>query len=172
MSVCEFCGIVQGEFESEELYSDESVIAVLHLKPAVPGQILLFTKEHYPIIEQVPDDVIGHIFSVANKLSVGLFESLGVQGTNIIIENGVAAGQSIPHFSVSIVPRNENDGMNLEWTPTKPSDDELDIAHAQLVEEANMIGSDEKKVVVEEEETKEETPPEGDYRMKQLKRVP
>ena len=55
MSGCEFCGTAAGTLESDELYRDETVLAVLHRKPAAPGHILLFTLEHFPIMEQVPD---------------------------------------------------------------------------------------------------------------------
>src|SRR3989344_799061 len=153
MADCEFCAIVGGDFESEEIYQDEKVVAVLHLKPAAPGHVLLFTKEHFPIIEQVPDFIVGHVFTVANKLSTAIFESLGVQGTNIIIENGTAAGQSIAHFSVHIIPRNENDGLKLDWQPAKPGKEEMEIAHYQIKEQADTIhpsGFEKEKVVVEE----------------------
>ncbi len=171
---CEFCAILNGDFESEELYTDDKVTAVLHLKPASPGHILLFTKEHYPIIEQVPDFVVGHAFKVANKLSTAIFESLSVQGTNIVVENGTAAGQSIAHFSVHVIPRNENDGLKLEWQPTKPGKEEVEIAHYQIKQQAESIHPSafekEKEVVVEEK--KEEKPVKDDFRWKQVRRIP
>jgi len=139
MTECEFCGIVNGEFESEEIYQDDKVIAVLHLKPTVPGHILLFTKKHYPIVEEVPDDICSHMLAIANKLSTAIFESIACHGTNIIIENGTAAGQAIPHVSVHIIPRNENDKVNLEWQPKKLSNDEMDIVHAQLLAKTELI---------------------------------
>ena len=177
MTDCEFCAIIGGDFESEEIYQDEKVVAVLHLKPAAPGHVLLFTKEHFPIIEQVPDFIVGHAFTVANKLSTAIFESLGVQGTNIIIENGTAAGQSIAHFSVHIIPRNENDGLKLDWQPAKPGKEEMEIAHYQIKEQADTIhpsGFEKEKVVVEEpvEEKKEEKHGEHAHLLKQVTRIP
>lgn len=181
---CEFCAILRGEYESEEIYEDDKLYAVLHLKPAAPGHILLFTKEHYPIIEQVPDFVFGHALALANKLSIASFESLGVQGTNIIIENGVAAGQTIPHFSVHIIPRMENDGLGLQWQPKKISADELDAAYSKIKDKASAItpASFEKErarvmldaLPKDEGKKKGQTPvkPEDDYRLKQLRRVP
>lgn len=139
MAACEFCSIVDGTFESEELYHDDLVIAVLHLKPASSGHILIFTKEHYQIIEQVPDYVIGHIFYLANKLSTVLFESLDAHGTNIIIENGAAAGQGIAHFSVHIIPRKENDGLKFDWAPAKVAGDALDIASIEIKKYAEHL---------------------------------
>ena len=176
MTDCEFCAIVGGDFESEEIYQDDKVVAVLHLKPAAPGHVLLFTKEHFPIIEQVPDFIVGHAFTVANKLSTAIFESLGSQGTNIIIENGTAAGQAIAHFSVHVIPRNEKDGLKLEWQPAKPGKEEMEIAHYQIKEQAESIHPSsfekEKEVVIVEKEEEKKISGKDDYRVKQATRIP
>ena len=152
MTNCEFCSIVQGEFDSETIYADDKVVALMHLKPAAPGHVLLFTKEHHSIIEQVPDFVIGHAFVIANKVSSAIFESLGVHGTNIIIENGAVAGQTIPHFCMHILPRNESDGLKLDWQPKSVTDDDSDIAQFQIKEQAESVHPD-----LFEHEKKEET---------------
>ena len=109
------------------------------LKPAVPGHTILFTKKHYPIIEEVPNKTAAHLLVIANKLSTAIFESVACHGTNIIIENGTAAGQMIPHVSVHIIPRNEDDKLNLEWQPKKLSSDDIDIVHAQLLAKTELI---------------------------------
>ncbi|HLC74264.1 MAG TPA: HIT family protein [Candidatus Nanoarchaeia archaeon] len=188
MADCEFCSIVHGDFDSEEIYSDDKLLAVMHLKPAAAGHILLFTKEHHSILEQVPDDIVGHAFSVANKISSAIFESLGVQGTNIIVENGTAAGQQIPHFSMHIVPRTENDGLKLDWKPKHVSDDDNDVALFQLKHEAEGIsasihtaheahgGHAEHSEQHDQAEHKPQAVPKvldkNDYRMKQVRRIP
>ena len=178
MADCEFCMIVRGDFESEEIYSDDDVFAVMHLKPAAPGHILLFTKQHYSIVEQIPDKIVGHLLSVANKLSIAIFESVGAQGTNIIVENGVASGQTVPHVSVHIIPRRENDGLNLQWTPKKLNNDEMDVVQYQLKEQAQNIASIELETVKKKtapEEKKDEKKKMGspnDHRIRQLRRIP
>ena len=180
MSGCEFCGTAAGTLESDELYRDETVLAVLHRKPAAPGHILLFSLEHFPIMEQVPDPVIAHAFVAANKLSIALFETLNAQGSNVIIENGIPAGQTIPHFALHIIPRAEQDGLRLEWQPKKYSDDEMDIALAQIREQAEGINprsfeTERKEVVLAGPEPAEEKPPQKkgrDYRLRQLRRIP
>ncbi len=158
------------------LYEDDKVIAFLD--PSYLGKIMLMPKEHYPIIENVPDFVVGHLFEVANKLSKALFEGLNATGTNIIVNNGVSAGQTIPHFCISIVPRRENDGINLQWQPKQLSDDEMSTVELQLKEEAKNIGSfegEKKEPVNMDEKTEKIEEKEGDeenYLIKQLRRIP
>jgi len=172
MSDCEFCGIVQGEYEGEEIYQDDKVMAVLHLKPAAPGHVLLFTKKHYAIIEEIPDDIMGHLLLIANKVSTGVFESIGCHGTNIIIENGTAAGQQIAHASVHIIPRVEDDKLNMEWQPKKLSDDDMDIVHAQLLTKTEEIDAHEEHEPDPKEHKKESVPQSENYKYKQLRRIP
>lgn len=178
--MCEFCDIVKGKEEAETVYEDEQVLAVLHLKPASPGQVLIFTKEHSPILEQLPDPLVAHTFKVANKLSTVLFESLNIQGTNIIVQNGTAAGQIIPHFSVNIIPRSENDGLNFQWEPKKLSKDEMETSQLQLKEFAenihpSMFQKDKKTIKVKSEDQQPTIKFDKDkenYLIKQLTRVP
>lgn len=110
---CIFCQIVAGKVQSRKVYENEYVFAVLDINPANPGHILLMTKEHYMIMPQVPDEELGHVFIAAKHLSNSLLRSLDAKGTNIIVANGVAAGQRAQHFMVHVIPRKENDGINF-----------------------------------------------------------
>ena len=110
---CIFCQIVAGKIQSRKVHEDDKVIAILDINPANPGHTLLLTKEHYSIMPQVPDDEIAHVFMVAKSLSNSMLRSIDSQGTNVIVANGVAAGQRAQHFMVHIIPRKENDGVNF-----------------------------------------------------------
>ena len=177
MADCEFCDVISGKEEGEIIYEDDKAMAVLHLKPAHPGQIILMPKEHFAIMEQMPDFLINHLFKIANKLSTAVFETLNIQGTNIIVQNGVAAGQSIPHFSINIIPRSEGDGLNYQWEPKQPSKEDVEKAIIVIKEQAANIHpsgfeKEKKKIDIQKEETKKITSKEENYLIKQLKRIP
>ncbi|MBI1969307.1 HIT family protein [Candidatus Woesearchaeota archaeon] len=140
---CPFCQIVAER--KDLLYEDEKIVALLHKMPSTQGHVLLMPKEHYPIIEQVPDYVINHIFVLANTFSTLLFETLQVQGTNIIVNNGIEAGQETAHFIVNVIPRIPGDGLNLQWQPKQISDEEMSTVELLLKEEAKHIGEFEKE---------------------------
>ena len=110
---CIFCQIVEGKIQSRKIYEDDRVMGILDINPANPGHTLLLTKEHYSIMPQLPDDEVAHIFMVAKSLSNSMLRSIDSQGTNIIVANGVAAGQRAQHFMVHVIPRKENDGVNF-----------------------------------------------------------
>lgn len=122
---CIFCHIVAGKVQSKKIFEDDRVLAILDINPANPGHILILPKEHYSIMPQLPEQDLRHIFMVTKALSNSALRALGVQGTNIIVANGVAAGQKANHFMVHIIPRKENDGINFELPQRKISEKEL-----------------------------------------------
>ena len=122
---CIFCQIIAGKVQSRKVYEDDSVIAILDVNPANPGHMLIMPKEHYSIMPQMPDEETGHIFAVAKALSNAALRSLEVQGSNIIVANGVAAGQRAQHFMIHLIPRKENDNLNFQMPQKTIEDAEL-----------------------------------------------
>jgi histidine triad (HIT) family protein len=106
---CVFCQIVEGKIPSRKVYEDETCIAVLDINPAARGHLLLLPKEHYMIMPQIPDEVVGQMMIAAKKLSQALLRGVKASGTNIFIANGSVAGQKSQHFMIHIIPRKEGD---------------------------------------------------------------
>lgn len=179
-SSCIFCETVKGKTKLQKIYEDETFVAVLHPTPAAKGHILVFTKKHYPIVEQIPDYELGDLFKKVNKLSVASFEGVKAAGSNIIIQNGVAAGQRTPHICVNIIPRVDNDGLNFLWQPKQLTEEEMSTIELKVKEETEKIGGFEKEqkrepVKIEEKREKiaeKEGDEEENYLIKQLGRIP
>ncbi len=122
---CIFCHIISGKVQSRKVYEDEHSFAVLDINPANPGHILLMTREHYSIMPQLPQDILEHIFVVAKKLSNALLRAIDARGSNILVANGVAAGQKAQHFMVHIIPRKEKDGVHFELPQRQQDESKL-----------------------------------------------
>lgn len=169
---CEICEQIKSR--KGLLYQDDDITAMLAEKPSAVGHIHVVPKEHTTILEQVPDKIIGKMFSKANKISMACFESLGVQGTNLLIQNGLPAGQHHNHFILHIIPRRENDGLNLAWQPKQLTEEEMSTAEIHIKENTGQVGifEKEKEKPVEIEKPKEIEEKEEDYRIKELERVP
>ncbi len=171
---CETCDLIKGK--KGLLYEDEQMAILLAPKPAAAGHIILAPKKHAAILEQVPDFVVGKMFDKANKASIAVFETLGAEGTNIIANNGIAAGQTTNHFLLNVIPRKENDGLKLLWQPKQLSEEEMSTIELKLRDESKNIGVFEKeeekpKEIRKPEEIKEEKEEEN-YLLKQLERLP
>lgn len=142
---CLFCQISEGKIPGKKIYEDDKVMAVLDINPASRGHTLVFLKEHYQVLAQAPDNLVGYLFKVVNKLSSKIFEVLHPGGTNIFVANGQLAGQNAPHAIVHIIPRYENDKIPLAWNPTKVEEAELNKLvqsleiKSKLVEDSDQI---------------------------------
>ncbi|MDO8481374.1 MAG: HIT family protein [Nanoarchaeota archaeon] len=145
MADCAFCAATE-----HVLFEDADIKAVLAPEPAVPGHTLVLPKQHVTIFEQVPDKIIGRLFSLANKVSSALFETMKVQGTNVFIENGVAAGQKIAHFAIHILPRKEGDGIDLQWQTRQLSEEEMATIELKLKEKPMVPQEPAKKQLAED----------------------
>ena len=161
MMECETCQFIRNN--GLKIMEDEHVVAYMSPRPMAKGHIIVSPKTHYPIFENLPDDLVAHIFSVVNRLSTITFESFGCLGTNILINNGISAGQIDAHFQVNILPRYENDGLDLEWQPKKLSEDDFTKIVDELLH-APESSQEEPNVM---EDTGEEN-----YLMKSLRRIP
>jgi histidine triad (HIT) family protein len=176
---CLICQIVANKVPAYKIYEDDLTLAILDVNGANPGHCFVIPKNHYPIIEQVPDQELANLFTVANKISSSIFENLKVQGTNIFVANGIPAGQIVAHFMINVIPRKDNDGVNLQWKPKQLTEEEMSTVELKLKEQIKNIsvGKIEKTETPKITAEKPATLPisdddEDDYIFKQIRRIP
>lgn len=111
--MCIFCKIAAGEIPSNCLYEDELVKVILDLEPASKGHALIIPKKHATDLFTLDEETKAHVLSVASKVGMAIKKSLNADGINLLQNNGEAAGQTVMHFHMHIVPRYEGDGLKL-----------------------------------------------------------
>ncbi len=165
---CALCG-----FRGEILFEDNSITAALPPRPSVPGHVIVFPKQHIQIIEQAPDDTIKAMFDAANKVSSAMFEGLKAQGTNLIVTNGLGAGQKVAHIAVDVIPRAKDDGLNFSWPSRKLNDEQMSIVESEIRQQMFSVPSNEpaKEAEPEPQEDKPERKRPDPF-MRQLRRLP
>lgn len=165
---CICCLISEKKVQAKVIYDDAQCVAVLEINPANPGHMLLFPREHYLIMPQVPEETLRHLFQVSKHLSQAALRSLQVEGTNILVANGAAAGQRVPHFMIEIIPRKDQDHLAMFALPkqeAKPA--ELEEARRRLRKRVNELFGVPEAVEAEIVEEKQEKKPEKKKKAKQ-----
>ncbi|MCD8336171.1 MAG: HIT family protein [Lachnospiraceae bacterium] len=119
---CIFCKIAKGDIPSATLYEDEDLRVILDLGPASKGHALVIPKKHAANLFELPDETAGKAIVAAKKVGAKLKEGLHADGLNLVQNNGAAAGQTVDHFHIHLIPRYENDTVNVGWTPGELSD--------------------------------------------------
>ncbi len=110
---CIFCKIIQGDIPSFTVYEDDLFKVILDRFPAAPGHMLIIPKQHYQDIFDLPEDVAKALYPLAKQMAVRIKKATGAEGINILQNNGQAAGQSVYHFHLHLVPRKAGDGIVL-----------------------------------------------------------
>lgn len=128
---CALCQRI--EHQQNVLFSTDRVVILIPEKQATLGHVELVPREHVPIMEQLAPETMAELFILANNVSIGLFEALGVRGTNLFIRNGLGGGQSFPHFSVDVFARTPEDGIQLTWKNKELGQEQLEHLRNQLL---------------------------------------
>ena len=132
MSDCIFCQIVSGQIPSSKVYEDEEVLAFLDITQVTKGHTLVIPKKHYRNMLEMDAEAASSLFARVPKIAKQLQEKLGASGINIINNNEEAAGQTVFHTHVHLLPRfDESDGLKLSFETHEPDF----AALAQLAQE-------------------------------------
>ena len=123
MENCIFCKIANGEIPSATLYEDEDFRVILDLGPASKGHALILPKTHAANIYEISDEMAAKAMVLAKKMASKLTEVLNCDGFNIVQNNGEAAGQTVFHFHMHLIPRYKNDGVGIQWKPGTLTDE-------------------------------------------------
>ena len=126
---CIFCLIANGEIPSDTVYEDNDFRAILDISPASRGHVLLLPKEHAADLFELPDELLAKALPLAKRIAAAVKVILHADGVNILQNNGAAAGQTVKHFHIHIIPRMDGDHVFEQWVPgTSIPDEQKEIA--------------------------------------------
>ena len=112
---CPFCKMVRHQIHAVVVYEDDEILAVMDLFPATPGHVLVLPKQHIENIYSLREDLASRIMVTASKIAKALKQQLSPDGLSLIQSNELAAGQTISHFHLHIVPRYKGDPVVLRF---------------------------------------------------------
>ncbi len=105
--------IIAGELPADIVYQDDLVLAFRDIDPQAPVHLLIVPRQPWALIEQVEPEhgaVLGRLFEVAR--TVAAQEGLSEGGYRLVLNNGPAAGQQVPHIHVHLLA-----GRSFQWPP-------------------------------------------------------
>ena len=125
MSGCIFCRIVAKEIPATVVHEDEHTLAFMDIGQVNPGHVLVAVKKHVENIFALDDVQAAAVFRSAAKVARAIRGAFAPQGLSVYQANGAAAGQTVLHLHVHLVPRHEGDGMALTWPVKNPPREKL-----------------------------------------------
>ena len=125
-SDCIFCRIVAGTSDCLEIYQDEATLSFMDINPANDGHCLVIPKEHFESVFDMPPSDFGTVASTAAKVARAVNDVLRPGGINLTQANGEAAGQSVLHVHIHVLPRRAGDNLLMNWSRDSSDDRRFD----------------------------------------------
>jgi len=120
-----FTRIQEGEIPSVTVHKDAICTVILDINPVHKGHLLVISQEPYPTFSECPLPTLNHLMDIAQQADRKLRAALDCDGTNLIINNGAASGQEVPHLHIHIIPRYTDDGQKFGFTKETYAEGEM-----------------------------------------------
>ena len=117
-----FTRIITGEIPGRFVWRDDRCVAFLTIEPLNPGHTLVVPIEEIDHWIDMPADLAGHVFSVAQRIGRAVHAAFTPARMGLII-----AGMEVPHAHVHVVPINRESDLHFGNARSAPPE-ELDAA--------------------------------------------
>ena len=126
-----FAKVLRGEIPCHKIYEDDDTLAFLDIMPRAGGHALVITKEKARDFFDISPAGLAKLMAVVQKLAPKIKEAMGAEGVLIQQFNGAAAGQTVFHLHVHIIPRKQ--GQALKPPESKMADQTALAATAETI---------------------------------------
>ncbi len=120
-----FSRIVQGDIPSIKIYEDDDTYAFMDIAPASRGHTLVICKAELANLYELDEVALVAVAKTTQRVAQAIRDALNPDGLNIIQNNGAAAGQTVFHYHVHLIPRWDGDGAVGLWKPHSSDIDQL-----------------------------------------------
>jgi histidine triad (HIT) family protein len=122
---CIFCAIASGDGPGEIVQEDDHTVAFMDINPWTRGHALVIPRRHAKNIFEIDDDELAHVMAAVKRLATRIRDTLHCDGINLLNSAEPAAWQTVFHFHVHVIPRYEDDPLQLPGKPMDVDQDEL-----------------------------------------------
>ena len=122
---CIFCKLANKDIPTNIIYEDDRFTVILDASPATKGHALILPKQHFANIYEIPDETAAKAMILGKKMATAMTKALHSDGFNLVQNNGEAAGQTVFHYHMHLVPRYIKDNVTMTWVPGKADTEEL-----------------------------------------------
>jgi histidine triad (HIT) family protein len=129
-----FARILRGELPCEKVYEDDATVAIMDIMPQADGHVLVVPKAGAVNLLDADPAVFAPLFATVQRVARAVKQAMGADGVTIMQFNGAAAGQTVFHLHVHVLPRKGG-------TPLRPHSGQMERpevlkAHAEKIRAA------------------------------------
>lgn len=131
---CLFC---RKEIIEKSFYNTERFSAIYNIAPILPGHSLIIPNKHYTSLFELQEDELCEMMLFARKITTVLKTIFNCDGFDWTIQDGISAGQTVPHLHLHIIPRKPLDLLESNEWYSKVSENEKLLLDSEQRERLN-----------------------------------
>lgn len=132
MRDCIFCKIVAGTAPAHRVHEDELTLSFLDIVPASRGHLLVVPKRHFAGLLDADDASLARVAANSRRLALALQRALAPDGIGVHQLTGAAAGQTVFHYHLHLIPRRLGDPLGFHGR-ARAEERELSEVAARIV---------------------------------------
>jgi histidine triad (HIT) family protein len=110
---CIFCKIVRGEASAHRVCEDELTLVFMDIFPVTDGHTLVITKDHFENLFDADEEALAAIARTSHRVAAAIRSALAPDGLMVFQLNGQAAGQTVFHYHMHLMPRTSGEPLAL-----------------------------------------------------------
>jgi histidine triad (HIT) family protein len=110
---CVFCAIAAGEGPAIRIYEDDGYLAILDIRPFTRGHTLVIPKRHSTDLTDTPAQTLADMVTIGQRIAKAARATELADATNIGINDGRAAFQTVLHIHLHVLPRRNGDKLSV-----------------------------------------------------------
>ncbi len=110
---CIFCQIIAGQVAGHIVDEDDDTVTFMDAFPAAPGHTLIVTRQHYCDLLEAEPAAIAAVATKSVIVARAIKSVVHAQGLGVFQLNGAAAGQTVLHYHVHLIPRNRGEALQI-----------------------------------------------------------
>lgn len=110
---CVFCTIVAGAAPAIRIYEDNDYLAILDIRPLTRGHTLVLPKQHTADLTDTSPETLAGMITIGQRIARAARATELADATNIGINDGSAAFQTVPHIHLHVLPRRRGDKLSV-----------------------------------------------------------
>lgn len=110
---CIFCRIVAGQAPAAKVAEDDLTLVFMDIFPVSEGHTLVVTKEHFENLFEATPEAMAAVGAMSQRVATALGEEWQPDGLSVYQANGVAAGQTVFHYHLHLMPRASGSALTL-----------------------------------------------------------
>lgn len=107
-----FSQIMAKKMPASWVYEDEHCVAFMDIHPMSPGHVLVVPRLEVVTLEQLPTDLRAHLLDVTVRIAEAQRTGLGSLAQHVLVNDGKAASQTVPHVHIHVIPRYGRDQLS------------------------------------------------------------